>query len=698
MRIVAFCFLFVQAVFAQLPNVSFNATNNWTSGAGVSIDIPNNQAQIIGNGTNYLKTTLDVNLTTIPNDFYFTVDVFLSGVTYNSYNIKNPQVVVKDNTGSLVGRMNLDAGLENTWFKTGIRITNYNANLLKLELGMNGTTGTMLVKNPVLTVLPPAFTYEFPFTVPSNVSTSLSVNLNTKHPFQNDLLSTNSHFVYASYQWGDNALNTAINTYFPMTNLRFPGGTVGNYYNYQTDTFYNNANTPNNLATIAANGYLFKYNGFKNLVINSNASATLMFNVMTNTPLQSKNEYQNRVNSGLPIKWVEMGNEMYAAGNQTGNITDVTTYISHTQQVAANIKTVNPNAKVAVCLEKDDFTIGDWNHTLSQNQNYFDAATLHNYIDVGSYFYSKYAAYNMLKSYKISNTRFMAFDAMFPTKPLLLTEWGITTETTEPYFLQTLGVADAFLAIENANKLGIVEQAGIHMLYKNDENSEATLMYKGTDNLLRLTSRGVLYAKLFEVFKNAEVYDADVTSPDLEANLKSVYGKMVKKGTNYKLFLVNKLPVVSPFTLQVNGTNYTGNYTMETYTENLNVPTIEKVAGTNVWNSTSGTGTINLPASSIVIVTIPEANLNPLATSEIQVQDQDIVLYPNPSNDYIRISGLENLKDLDYSISVVSVLGKQMNVPIQDFVLDIQSLPSGVYFLNMKFGNAQILSKKIIKI
>ena len=474
-----FAFFCFQFVFAQLPNVAFNGSNAWSTNANITFDTGLNQATINGNGTNNVRTSLDANLTSNPSVFYFVVDVFLANVVHNPSTILNPQIIVRDNSNVVLKRVNLAYGLHNQWFKTGIKIENFPNSLINLEVGVNNTTGTMIVRNPILTTIEPSFTYEFPYAVPSNTNSSLNVNLTQKHNFQNDLLSTNSHFVYATYQWGNANLDNVINTYFPMSNIRFPGGTVGNYYNYQTDTFYLNATTPNNLYNAANSGYVFNYNGYKDLVINSNATSTLMFNVFTNTPAQSKTEYQNRLASGLPVKWIEIGNEMYASENQTGpNITDVATYISHAQQFSTELKSVNPNVKVAVCLDKDEFNAGSWNHSIAQNQNYFDAATLHNYISTGSFFFNKYDAYAAYNTYRISTKRFLDYANQYPNKPLLLTEWGILNEIDEPMFMNTIGIADAFLAIEKANQNGIVEQAGIHMLYKNDANSEATLMFK----------------------------------------------------------------------------------------------------------------------------------------------------------------------------------------------------------------------------
>jgi hypothetical protein len=691
-----FVFINLDLAFAQLPNIAFNGTNNWTTGSNLSFNTSQNQVTIIGNGTSYIKTELYPTLSNPPSVFYLSLEVKLTNIAYHPENIKNPQIVVRDDNSELIGRMNLNAGLENQWFKTGIRIENYSANTLKIEIGVNNTTGTMIVKNPVLTTITPTFTYEFPFIVPSNVSSSLEVDLTQKHSFENDLLSTNSHFVYATYQWGSTWVNNAINTYFPMSNIRFPGGTVGNHYNYVTDTFYLNSTTPNNLYNIANNGYVFNYNGYKDLVVNSGATSTLMFNVLTNTPQQSKAEYQIRVASGLPIKWIEIGNEMFFQDNQTGNITDVASYISHAQQFSSQLKSVNPNVQVAVCLEKDDFTSGEWNHSVSQNQSYFDAGVFHNYIAVGNYFYGKYDAYAMLKSYKTSITRFNQYALMFPTKPLLLTEWGITTNVDEPYFLQTLGIADAFLAIEKANQNGIVHQAGIHMLYKNDANSESTLLFKGSSNQVRLTTNGVLYAKLFEVFKNAEVFNADVVSADLETNLKSVYGKMTKKGNQYQIFLVNKLPVASPFTLTVNNVSYTGNYSKETYTANMNIVTPDVAATSSNWNTSTSSGGITLPASSINVISIAEADLSTALGLSNYNQNPRVKFFPNPAQTELNFTSLPAQPVRMQILNMTGLKIKEFNLS-HNTVIDVHDIPAGTYIIKLFDRDSLIQVEKLLK-
>jgi hypothetical protein len=615
--------------FAQMPNISFNGTNSWSTNSDVVINTALNQATIRGNGNNFNpRTTLNVALASAPSELYFVAEVKLTGVAYNSYNIKNPQLTIRNSAGDILERINLEFPMEGRWFTTGVKVSNLatGAITLKVEAGINGTTGTMEVRNPYLTTTPPTFTYQFPFAIPSNVSTSINVNLSQKHNFENDILSSNTHFIFAKLPWSNTGIQNAINNYFPMSNLRFPGGTIGNSYNYTTDNFYENVHTSPNLVTYNNQGHKLGYNGYKSFALSSGATSTYMLNVMLGTVTTAKSEYENRFTGGLPMKWVELGNEMYLSENQYFNVTNASTYVTHAKSIRDEIKIINPAAKVAVCIDKDDFTNTGWNKTLSTDQTYFDAVTLHNYNATGLFFHSDYSSYSILTGYRASTNRFNSASAMFPNKPVLLTEWGVTGNVDDPYFVETLGIADMFLATVKGSQRGIVKQAGIHMLYKSNENSAATLMYFSGSNVM-LTSKGVLYSKLFEVFKNSEVYNADAVSENIDADLQGVYAKMVKKGNKYKLFAVNKLPVASPLSITFNGTNFIGNYTIETYSNGLNNPTSGVSATGNQWVSTNRTGGINLPASSISIITISESAL-PVALFDFtaSAQKNDVVL------------------------------------------------------------------------
>ncbi len=691
-------FSITQFFSAQLPDISFNGTNAWTKTpsnySGITYDTANNQATIVGNGSSYVRTTLSSTFT-VPSTVYFSAEVWIENANFNVNNIKNPTLIVRDNNDAIIYRFNMDWGLQNSWYQAGIRIDNYSGNTLKFEFGMNNVNGTMKVKNPILSTTAPAFTYEFPWTIPANKTTTLNIDTNQKHNFENDLLSSNTHFVFAKVPWSSSLVQDPINNYFPMSNLRFPGGTVGNYYNYTTDNFYNDPLTPSNLINFNNQGNKLDYNGYKSFTNSSGASSTYMLNVMLGNAQTAIDEYKNRYDGGLPIKWVELGNEMYLSENQNAsNVSSVSSYISHTKTITTGIKNHNTNAKVAVCLEKDDFAVGSWNYTLSQNQNYFDAATLHNYIPIEHYFYSKYSSYAMLRTYKASMERFNAYKALFPDKPLLLTEWGITGNLNEPYFLNALSFGEVFLAIEKANEQNIVKQSGIHMLYKNNNNEYQTMFFYDANNKLRVTTVGRVFAKLFEVFKNAEVFNADSQSAELETGVKAVNAKMVKNGNVYKIFAINKLPNASPLEITINGVPYNGTYNIETYAKNMSAVVADVAASsTNNWGTTTGSGSINLPASSISVVTLTDSSL-----STIENNPTDFFkIYPNPTSNLLCVSSdSKHLNKIPYQI--YDTTGKLiLNNFLINGCINVEKLLPGTYILKLLLNDKDHKDLKFIK-
>ena len=594
----------------QLPNISFKSNNDWSPHNNIVFNYSADQIQINGGVANAVKTSFTTSIQNPPETFYLVAECMLKNVKYNVQNIQNPYMVIRNANGDVLYRLVFRDSLENKWFKSGIRIDGYNDTKITIEFGIQRTNGTFLVKNPLLSMSPPMFNYEFPFSVPTDVNASLRINSTETHKFNNDLLSANTHFVFAKKPWSDPDIQQAISAYFPMTNMRFPGGSVGNYYNYKTDNFHDTPETPSNLITANNKGFKLDFPGYLDFLKKRNATSTYMLNVMLSNTETAKNEYLDRHTNGLPLKWVELGNEMYLAENQKAPyVMDVNSYISHSKNISNAIKKINPSEKITVTVEKDDFEVGGWNDLLSKDQSYYDGTTLHNYISTNTYFHSLYSSYSALTGYKQSMDRLIKYEKLFPNKPMIISEWGIIDNISEPYFIQVMGLADIFLSMEKANENQKILQAGIHMLYKNDNNESSTLMYFDESQELQLTSVGSMYSKLFEVFQDAQVFDADCDSPLLEANLNSVYAKMVKKEKQYKIFAVNKLPVAVPFQLVFDNKQYTGKHKIETLSADLSTPVNGIAAKYNPWDVQSKEHTILLNPSSIHVITIEENDL-----------------------------------------------------------------------------------------
>lgn len=332
---------------------------------------------------------------------------------------------------------------------------------------------------------------------------------------------------------------------------------------WSTDGFHNpNVHPDVTHSTSAVNGfnnnYAFGYSDYKDICLANSASSTLMFNVTFDDATSLKNRLSSRQSDGLTTKWIELGNEIYFPGDQIGNVKSPAQYISVTNNITTQLKTIDPNIKVAVPLENDNYLAGDWNMTLA-NETYFDA------------------------------------------------------------------------------------------------------------------------------------YSA---GPDIDTNLKGLYAKAVNTGTEHKIFVVNKLPVTSTLNYAIDGIAFDGNYTIETFTEDITAQlTTPYTSKASAWNSSSESatsGNLSIPAYSINVITIEDV----LSISNFS-NNFNTTVYPTLANDNIFIkSGIKVNR-----LQLINVLGtKVLSINNPSKTINISNNKRGMYFVVLELNNNHRVVKKIINI
>lgn len=689
-------------VSAQLADISFS-NNNWSTSTDVSIS--NDVLTIKGSPNAYRNTSLAVTIPASKYDIYFVAEVYFENITIGSQPYYSPKFKMYEgeNKSVVLETFNITKQIEGKWIKTGMKIKNNKSlSSITLEFGLQKATGTMKIRNPQLLNTQPSGKYEFPFDIPSDSSCSINIITEQSHPFQNDLLSSNSHFSWSSYDWSDQEIIDLIAETFPMSNMRFPGGTVGNYYNWATDTYH-----PDELSFASTsrknaynNGFVFNYNGYKNNCVTNSASSTLMFNVIQDDIEAAKSRLQSRLDDGLDIKWIEMGNENYFSNQAFGNVSTLSKYISHTQTMTAGLKQIAPDIKVAVNISHDDYAQGGWNDLLSK-ESYYDACVMHPYVQTNTFMLNALSAYTMFSAYKTTAHRINEFTEHFGhNKSLILTEWSILSDGTPENFVQTLSIADMFCAIEKGNADGVIQQAGIHMLYHSDKYYESTLSYHNGSEMV-LTANGVLYATLFDIFKDKNVYDAISTSAELETGLPAVNAKAVKDDDWIRVFVVNKLPVASPLNVAINGKNYSGEYYIKSFHEDPSQVLDTPYPTDFQWTESQGSGQPQVPAYSIAVVSI---NTKDLDKSDVTSSDENLKLgrlevYATSSEIVLSIG---NQVGKPVSLQVYTLDGKEVLTFTDDKNLSsVLHIPAKLntqrlYLVRVKVGNQQIYKKIVL--
>lgn len=622
------CIISSQVIAADIKDISFEL-GGWTYTSAAVYNSVTKELTIKGNSGTYEYARYTINLPAGTTNIYLSAEVYLENIVTGALTYQCPKFKISQVSGVVINVKNFSSPAEGSWFNTFLQANATGITQVILEFGFQNSTGTFIIKNPKITNTTPIPTpYSFPYTVPTNPICSLDLLTVDTMKFNNDLLSTNSHFSWASKSWGDPEVVNAINKYFRMSNYRFPGGTVGNFYNWTTDGYYGNSYTfaNPNLTNLYNNGFKFGYPGYKNLLLSTSGSATLMFNVLTDDITISKNRLQSRLSDGLDVKWVELGNENFYSNQSYGNVaggqwqvSDVDAYISFTSTLATELKKISPTTKFTVCIDQHDFSLGGWSNKLS-TQTYYDATTIHNYNNVGSVNLDFLSGVVLFDSYRKTRKYIKNYKIHFGNTPTIFTEWGVLGSNS---FLSVLSAADMFMAILEGNTSdGVVMQAGIHMLYHSDANVPQTLMLMD-GGTVKYSPMGAFYAKLYDVFKDRKIYKALSVSDNIDTDLPGVISRAVIVNDSIRIFSVNKLPVASKLQLSLDNKPITGYYRIETYSMS---PEIWPNAYTNPndpWSLSFQFGDIMLPAYSLSVVTISKNNPLPITLLDFSGSKQN---------------------------------------------------------------------------
>ncbi len=686
--------LFSVSSFAgEITDISF--TNpGWLFTDGVTYDAATEELTIIGDTDSYRYAQLTTSIPNGTSDVYLSGDVYLENIVLGGSAWFAPKIKISNVGAGSIKAENLSSPAQGSWYTAFVRGELSGQTQVVLEFGFQNSSGTFIIKNPKVSDTEPIPTpYSFPYTVPADPSCSLDLESAHTVAFNNDLLSTNCHFSWASKSWGDLEVVDAINSDYPMTNYRFPGGTVGNFYDWTTDGYHDDPSTfeSNSRYNLFEDDFRFDYPGFRDQVLSASGSATLMFNVLHDDITTASNRLQSRLTDGLDIKWVELGNENFYGTQSYGfvsgglwQVSDVEEYINHTSALTTALKGVSPDTKYAVCLNHHDFSPGGWTDRLSE-ESYYDATTMHNYNNVGSESLDFSSGSILLNSYKITRSSIEEYKTHFGRTPTVITEWGVLGSKS---FLSVVSAADMFLALlEGSVQDSVVMQTGIHMFYHSDNNqAQSLILLEG--GVVKHTPMGCFYAKLFDVFKNRSIYTDLSVSEEIEAGLPGVISKAVDLGDSIQVFTVNKLPVASPLNLTFDGMTLEGGYKMETYSMSPELWPDALENPNDAWTETTGTGVVSLPAYSLTVTTI--AKTPDVASILDQESEMNLVAYPNPTTERVFLKGVVE----GAIFEVVDVAGLVLlSDNYSSEGVDINEFPIGQYLIRVNGLSVPVYKK-----
>ena len=274
----------------------------------------------------------------------------------------------------------------------------------------------------------------------------LEIDTRDTQPLRQALYGFNTNMITGDYGYLDPDFVELTKALAPKT-LRFPGGTVGNFYHWEVGGFFENemASTLNPKLNQRNRGNYVKlqkrrngkilFDDFMQLCNMLSITPIVVVNLWTGSPEESAAWVRYAKDKGYQIEHWELGNEYYLP-HYLNKYPTIEAYIKEAKKHAAAMKTVNPDIKLSVCatpiaFHKDGWLVKTqqrkWDEGLAAAPVFFDAYSVHVY----AYKAVRKKEIEEMRGYLMGWIHFAVPEALtyyqklFPNKEMWITEWNI---------------------------------------------------------------------------------------------------------------------------------------------------------------------------------------------------------------------------------------------------------------------------------
>ena len=303
-------------------------------------------------------------------------------------------------------------------------------------------------------------------------------------PLRQSLYGFNSNMISGDYGYLDTDFVALTKALSPKT-MRFPGGTVGNFYHWEAGGFYesemastlntklNKRNRGNYVKLQKRRGGKILFDDFMQLCNTLNITPIVVVNLWTGSPAESAAWVGYAKEKGYAVTHWELGNEYYLP-HYLNKYPTVEAYMAEAREHAAAMKAVDPTIKVSVCatpiaFHKEGWLVKrhqrKWDQGLAADTSFYDAYTVHVY----AYKAVRKKAMEEMRGYLMGWIHFEVaaavdyYKQLFPNKEMWITEWNIANPANRVANTQlhAMYVGDFFLKM-----LAIPEvtQANFHVI------------------------------------------------------------------------------------------------------------------------------------------------------------------------------------------------------------------------------------------
>lgn len=588
----------------------------------------------------------------------------------------------------------------------------------------------------------------YPFSLPTTISGAINIKTASKVKHNNLQLGLNLE----GFKTSDDRNN--FKRLDPIV-ARYPHGLFANWHDWRTDktkvfgTTSFVVNTPtgtrnqtiselgtiqtkeNSGATVGLNEFETLYdeqaNKFKTVwTFNMSADGT---NFTKSTETLAR--YNDLVTRGLPVEYVEMGNENFYPGQRSSIIPNQEDYIKRAKQMNKDLKAranairANfpnfPIVKTAVpMLRKSNGVNPNWNELMAADQSFYDAVIVHSYQgtdpDAGGIDPDAAAVSASLGSALIArktlaasfnDPKYVHASNITPNKPIWLTEWGVSADG--PNAVSALGAADCYMYLaENPTKVEIATWFTATRSLNGFSPESIDANGRKVFDRTKKTSYGSMFEIVRDFYENSEMYTSSIrtSSADLESGVKALPSIAVIKGGKIYVMVINLTNKSNTtFQIKINDVPYTKGFKHSAFSFAGLSKTDEKTLPVDA-NPLSliqnGTGSIvSLPKLSINVIELASTTAKDgFDTKEIIEEgstEGSIKIYPNPAKESfeIQLNGMENA-----AITISDLLGKTVySTSTSEKSIQIQRdsrLKSGVYLIRVIGDNDKEYTAKLM--
>lgn len=404
------------------------------------------------------------------------------------------------------------------------------------------------------------FAQTYPFTnLPDTLKVSYNINTQKTEPFNRSLLGYNVYF--------DNSAKVNTIKQMEPIGVRFPVGTPGNFYNWETDMFtryddtlYNNGVYGNLVDTYIRINHTEGFPALVELNNDRKEENKPVFDVIWTYSVNydSNDKIVRRLQDsdakGMDVRDIEIGNEMFWKQQGSTRVSTPEKYYAVAKSLSDTLKLVKPGLQLSIPVSPKTIH-ASYNTAVTKDSSYFDAITVHKYVgaDPDEPGQSNTAYTNILTG-RLDLLEGINYARSFaPDKPVWLTEWAVSAGS-ECQAAAALSMADCYLYFfNNQNVFKRVNWFSVN----GTANNFITFVSGRTPKFpLEYTGYAQVYTILRDVFDGSTLYDDSISVEQLttsKGSIDAVNAKAVIKDGNTTVFAVNLTDKPSVLNLKING-------------------------------------------------------------------------------------------------------------------------------------------------